>query len=324
MVRVLQRVAGLDAEQRLVCARVLVQEVVDVAGGDERQPGRLGELRELRVDPLLRLEPGVLDLDVGRVAAEDLDEPVEVAGGVLRPVLLERLRDAAREAAGEHDEPLRVPLEQLPVDPRLVVVALQVAERGELDQVRVALVRLGEDGQVRVALLLPAAVVGDVDLAADDRLDPLLARLAVELDRAGQRAVVGERDGRHPELGGPRGERRGSGTPRPGSSTPSGREDGRRAPRTPEGHRTTGVGAHLRSVLREQHAALAGAVVVLHLGLDLEAERRWNATDAVFTGEVTQWTLVRPWARAAAKKRSYSSRARPALRCAGATPTKWT
>ena len=71
-------------------ARVLVAEVVDVAGGDERQPGRLGELRELRVDPLLRLEPGVLDLDVGRVAAEDLDEPVEVGGGVLRPDLLER------------------------------------------------------------------------------------------------------------------------------------------------------------------------------------------------------------------------------------------
>ena len=206
-VRVLQRVAGLDAEQRLVGARVLVQEVVDVAGGDERQAGRLGELRELRVDPLLRIEAGVLDLDVGRVTAEDLDEPVEIAGRVLRPVLLERLRDAARKAPGEDDEPLRVPLEQLPVDARLVVVALQVAERGELDQVRVALVRLGEDGQVGVALLLPVPVVGDVDLAADDRLDPLLARLALELDRAGHRAVVGERDGGHPEARGPLRER---------------------------------------------------------------------------------------------------------------------
>jgi hypothetical protein len=37
-IRVLERVAGLDAEQRLVCARVLGAEVVDVAGRDEREP----------------------------------------------------------------------------------------------------------------------------------------------------------------------------------------------------------------------------------------------------------------------------------------------
>ena len=208
VVRVLQRVAGLDAEQRLVCARVVVHEVVDVAGGDERQAGRLGELRELRVDPHLLLEARVLDLDVGLVAPEDLDEPVEVGGGVGGAVLLERLADAAGEAAGKDDEPLRVPLEQLPVDARLVVVALEVAERGELDQVRVALVGLREDGQVRVALLLPPAVIADIDLAAHDRLDPLLPGLALELDRARKRAVIGERDCRHPELCGPRGERR--------------------------------------------------------------------------------------------------------------------
>ena len=40
----------------------------------------------------------------------------------------------------------------------------------------VALVVLGQQRQVRVALRLRAPVVGDVDLAADDRLDALLAR----------------------------------------------------------------------------------------------------------------------------------------------------
>ena len=94
--------------------------------------------------------------------------------------------------------------EELPVDARLVVVALEVAGRGELDQVRVALVRLGEEGQVRVALLLRSPVVGDVDLAAEQRLDALLPRLAVELDGAGQAPVVGERDRRHLQLGRPR------------------------------------------------------------------------------------------------------------------------
>ena len=53
---------------------------------------------------------------------------------------------------------------------------------------------------MRVALLLLAAVVGDVELAADQRLDAVLLGLAHELDRAGERAVVGERDRRHLEL----------------------------------------------------------------------------------------------------------------------------
>ena len=201
VIRVLERVARLDAEQRLVRVGVRGGEVVDVAGGDERQL-RLGrELDELRVDALLHVEARVLELDVGRVAPEHGREPVEVGGGVGRPVLLERLADAAGEAAGERDQAARVALEQLPVDARLRVVALEVAERAELDQVRVAGVRLGQEGQVRVAARARAAVVGDVDLAADDRLDPLVARRLVEVDRAGERAVVGERHRGHLELG---------------------------------------------------------------------------------------------------------------------------
>ena len=104
-------------------------------------------------------------------------------------------------------EPLRVGLQQLPVDARLRVVALEEAERGELDQVGVALVRLGQQRQVRVAARAGVAVVGDVDLAAHDRLDPLLRRLLVEVDGAGQRAVVGQRHRRHLELGRACGER---------------------------------------------------------------------------------------------------------------------
>ena len=78
VVRVLQRVARLDAEQRLVRARVLVAEVVDIAGRDRREPGRGGELGELRQDPRLDVEVGVLELDVDVVAAEYLREPVEL------------------------------------------------------------------------------------------------------------------------------------------------------------------------------------------------------------------------------------------------------
>ena len=201
VVRVLERVAGLDAEQSLVRARVLVVQVVHVAGGDERQPGALGELREQRIDAGLRLEPRVLNLDVGVVLAEDLDEPVEVGGRVAGPVFLERLGDAAGETAGERDEPLGVGVEQLPVDARLVVVALEVTEGRELDQVGVTGVVGSEQRQVCIALGLSAPVVGDVDLAADDGPDTVLRGLLGELDSPGEGAVVGERNRGHFELG---------------------------------------------------------------------------------------------------------------------------
>ena len=201
--RVLERVAGLDAEQRLVRARVLVAEVVDVAGRDEPEPGALGHLRKERVNSLLRLEVRVLHLDVGGVLAEDLDEPVHLRRSVGGPGLLERLADPSGEAAGERDQPLGVGLEQLPVDARLVVVTLEVAGRGELDQVGVAGVVLGEEREVSVPLGLGAAVVADVDLAAENRLDSDLSGLPVELDGPGKRAVIGEPDGGHLELSSP-------------------------------------------------------------------------------------------------------------------------
>ena len=59
---------------------------------------------------------------------------------------------------------------------------------------------------MRVALLLAGGVVADVDLAADERLDPLLPGVLVELDGARERPVVGERDGGHLEFGSTRGQ----------------------------------------------------------------------------------------------------------------------
>ncbi len=126
--------------------------------------------------------------------------------GFLAVAVLERLADAAGEAAGQGDEALGALREQLPVDARLVVVALEVGGRGELDEVGVAVVLLGEESQVVVALLLEATVVAHVHLTAENRLDSVLSGLSVELDGSGQRAVVGERNGRHLELGRPGGE----------------------------------------------------------------------------------------------------------------------
>ena len=54
---------------------------------------------------------------------------------------------------------------------------------------------------------LGVAIVDEVGLEADDRLDPVLAAGLVELDGAVHHPVVGEPERRHPELGGAGGHR---------------------------------------------------------------------------------------------------------------------
>ena len=184
-----------------MAVRVGRVEVVDVTGRDERQLAALGEPGRPRKAACCTSSPTFWSSTYVLSRPEDLREPVELGLGVVVAALGERAGDAAGEATGEGDHPRRVALEELPVDARLVVVALEVAERAELDQVRVARVVGGEERQVRVALRQRLAVVDDVHLAAEDRLDALVGGRLVEVDRARHRAVVGERDGGHLELG---------------------------------------------------------------------------------------------------------------------------
>ena len=76
-------------------------------------------------------------------------------------------------------------------------------------------------------------------------------------------------------------------------------------------------------MLDEEHAILAGAVVVLRDPLGDESERLVEGHGALVRGDVTHRTRVRPSLATTAKNRSYNSRPMPEPRCAGATPTKW-
>jgi hypothetical protein len=88
-----------------------VAEVVHVAGRDQRQAGGLGELRHVRVDPLLDLDARVLDLEVGRIRPEDVAKICNLLLGLGRISVLERLADPTREATRERDQALRVALQ---------------------------------------------------------------------------------------------------------------------------------------------------------------------------------------------------------------------
>jgi hypothetical protein len=95
--------------------------------------------------------------------------------------------------------------QQFLVDPRLVVEALGVTRRHQLDQIPIAFVGLREQHQMirrlagRAALGQPAAR-RDVNLAAENRLDAVLAGVIVEDHRREHVAVLGDRNRRHLQL----------------------------------------------------------------------------------------------------------------------------
>ena len=213
-VRVAHQRAGLDAQQRVVGDGVLAVGVVAVVGGEQRGADAAGDLEQLRVGAVLLGDAVVLDLDEEVVPPEDVLEP---AGLLERPLLVaphQRLEHVAAEAAGGGDDALAVLLEEVPVEAGLVVVALEEGPAGELDEVAVADVALGQQREVVVELLaasgvaagvvhatppagpLEPAVVGHVGLGAQDRLDPVLLARLVERQDPVHVAVVGDADRR--------------------------------------------------------------------------------------------------------------------------------
>ncbi len=214
--RVRQQRTGLHAQQRIVGLVILLMRVVAVVGGQQRRADLLRDLDQLRVGLALCLQAVVLQLDEQVVASEDVLQSSGLLDGALVVAVQQRLQHVPAEATSGGDQPLGVLLEQLPVHSGLVVVALHERQARQLDQVLVAGLVLGQQGEVVVELLaalgvatgvvdpsaprgtLAAVIMGHVRLGADDRLDALLVALLVEVQRSVHVAVIGHPDGRHP------------------------------------------------------------------------------------------------------------------------------
>ena len=204
-VGVVHRLAGADAEQDVVRLVVVLAQVVHVVGAHHRQAEVAGDAGQAAVDDLLLVEPLVLQLEEEVVGAEDVAIGGRGGARLLEPILVDALGDLALETARQPDQALAVLREQVLVDARLVVEAFGVARRDQLDQVVEPLVGLGQEHQVvgrlaRRAALGAAIARGDVDLAAEDRLDALLPRVVVEGDRREHVAVLGDGERRHAQL----------------------------------------------------------------------------------------------------------------------------
>ena len=102
--------------------------------------------------------------------------------------------------------------EQLLVDARLVVVAVQVGLGDQRHQVAVAGLVLGQQDHVvgvgvDFRFLVAMGARCNVGLDADDRLDARRAAGLVELDRPVHRPVVGDAQAGHAQVRGPSGQR---------------------------------------------------------------------------------------------------------------------
>ena len=171
------------------------------------------------------VEAVVHQLEEVVVPAEDvLVVRGDLPGRVVVAVAQVHLHLAGR-AAGRADQALAVLGQQLAVDARLLEEAVAPGAGAEPEEVVHPLGRLAEQRHVRVgaaradvvgaaavevdALALEAADVGrEVGLDADDRLDPGVLGLLVELVGPEHVAVVGHRHRRHPELRRPLGQLR--------------------------------------------------------------------------------------------------------------------
>ncbi len=212
---------GVDAQERVLGDRVLLLDVVQVVGRQERQLQVLGQAHQVLAHPALDLVAVVHQLEEVVLAAEDVPE---LRRGLDREVVLAQPQprlDLAGGAACRRDEPLAVLGEQLAVESRpLGEDGVEGGPRAHLEQVVHAGVVAGQQRHVGVrattgdivagpgALVAPlhpglvAAVRpgGDIGLEADDRLDVVGLRGLPELVCPEEVAVVGHRDRRHAHL----------------------------------------------------------------------------------------------------------------------------
>ena len=177
-------------------------EIVDVGGADERQAEFFAQFDDPLVDDLLLGDRRVM-LQFEEIVPLAEDPAIHRRDPLRLVVVLgdQRARHLGGEAGREADQPFGIFAQDLVIDTRLVIEALGVREADELDQVLVADLILRQEDEVVVlgvglAALRAHPARRDIRLDADDRLHPRLVRRLVEVDRAVERAVIGEGDRR--------------------------------------------------------------------------------------------------------------------------------
>jgi len=191
--------------------------VVGVVGGEQRGTNLFRDLHQVGHNPPLCFDAVVLDFDEEVVLAEDVLEPggggdggVEVTDlalvGLLPGIWGKQLRYKAPEAARGGDNARSVLAEQVPIHPGLVLIALEVRPRAELEEIAVTGLVFGEEVHVESLVgvadrPIASVAVCEICLDPDDRLDPGCFGRLNEVDNSVHHTVIGDSNGGLPVPG---------------------------------------------------------------------------------------------------------------------------
>ncbi len=199
-VRVVEILAGLDAHEDFVRPRILFAEVVRIVGGDEREAGFAGKAHEFGCQALILLQVVVLHFEEEILGAEDVAILVRHAPRIVVLVGKQSLRNVAAQAGRHADQALGMRGQQVGIDARLIVEALQVGGGHQLDEIAIPFLVFAEQHQVVVAIGIAARLVSllrNVHLAADYGMNAGGLGGVIELHRSEEIPVIGHRHGGH-------------------------------------------------------------------------------------------------------------------------------
>src|SRR5215469_4417650 len=119
-----------------------------IIGGDQRNSAFARKLHQISIDARLDLEPLILHLKEKVSFAENVSKPEGVLSRPLVFLLEQRVGNFAAQACGKRKETFSVLGEQIMVDARLVVKAVQKAGGDQPDEITVSLFVLAQQHEM--------------------------------------------------------------------------------------------------------------------------------------------------------------------------------
>ena len=194
LIRILNGLAGLDAQQDALHLGILPAQIVGVVGGCHGDACFPRKLDELRQNDVVLFQAMILQLNVIVPLAEQVAVPQGAGFGTLIVACQNGLRDLTGQTGRQADQSLVILLQQLLIDAGLGVKALHKRGRYHFDKVFVTGLIFAQQDQMVIAIdlvhLIKAGAGGNIDFAADNRLDARLFSRLVKLHTAVHNAMV--------------------------------------------------------------------------------------------------------------------------------------